>query len=98
MIFAHARSRAWTRRIACCIHGERAESDLTRDLYSVSLDTLTPEEPLRISREDGVHAITMAPAASFYLDTFTSASQPPQVGIHAPRRPAARVPAGKPPR
>jgi dipeptidyl-peptidase-4 len=37
----------------------------------------------RITREDGLHSIVMPSDASFYVDSFNSIGQPPQVGLHA---------------
>ena len=54
-----------------------------RHFYSASLDTQDPHNIVRISRDDGVHSITMSPDASYYVDNFTSSSQPPQVTLHA---------------
>jgi dipeptidyl-peptidase-4 len=59
------------------------KSPLERHLYSTSLDTLNPHEVHRISQEDGVHGITMSPDAKFYVDSFNSDVQPPQVGLRA---------------
>ena len=60
-----------------------AKSPLERHLYRVSLDTQDPSNLDRITREDGLHSIVMPPDASFYVDTFNSIDQPPQVGLHA---------------
>ncbi len=59
------------------------KSPTQRHFYSASLDTHDPHEVSRISSEDGLHGITMAPNASVYVDSFTSRSQPPQVALHA---------------
>ena len=58
------------------------KSPTERQLYSTSLDTLDPHKIARISRNDGLHGITMSPDAALYVDTFTSRSQPPQVSVH----------------
>jgi dipeptidyl-peptidase-4 len=60
-----------------------AKSPLERHLYRVSLDTQDPSKFDRITREDGLHSIVMPPDGSFYVDTFNSIDQPPQVGLHA---------------
>jgi dipeptidyl-peptidase-4 len=59
-----------------------AEGPTTRDLYVTSLDTRTPASVRRISTETGVHGITMPRGAHWYIDEFTSRSQPPQVRLH----------------
>jgi dipeptidyl-peptidase-4 len=58
------------------------KSPTERQLYKTSLDTQNPQKIDRISREDGVHDITMSPDARFYVDYFTSNTQPPQVSLH----------------
>jgi dipeptidyl-peptidase 4 len=60
-----------------------AQSPTERQLYCASLDTRNPEKVERISRETGVHSITMSPDTRFYVDTFSSSTQPPQVILHA---------------
>src|SRR5882724_7149173 len=59
-----------------------AKSPIERHLYSVSLDTQDPSKLDRISREEGLHSIVMPPDGRFYVDTFNSLDQPPQVGLH----------------
>jgi dipeptidyl-peptidase-4 len=59
-----------------------AKSPTERQLYRTSLDTQDPHTIDRISRDDGLHAITMSLDASFYVDNFTNANQPPQVSLH----------------
>jgi dipeptidyl-peptidase-4 len=56
-------------------------SPLNRDLYVTSLDTAQPDKVQRISREAGVHAVTMAHDLGFYVDRFTSSTQPPQISL-----------------
>jgi dipeptidyl-peptidase-4 len=58
-------------------------SPVERQLYRASLDTQNPQNPERISRDAGIHGITMSPDARFYVDNFTSSTQPPQVSLHA---------------
>ena len=59
------------------------KSPLQRQLYSTSLDTQEPHTTHRISAENGVHGIAMARDARFYVDTFTSSTQPPQVSLRS---------------
>jgi dipeptidyl-peptidase-4 len=54
----------------------------SRKLYRVALDDAADAEPQRITPEDGVHAITIAPGGQFYLDQFTSRAQPPRIALH----------------
>ncbi len=54
-----------------------------RHLYSTSLDTEKPQKIQRITQEEGVHSVAMAPHARFYIDNFNSSAQPPQVSLHA---------------
>src|SRR5271166_878756 len=56
-------------------------SPVQRQLYAVSLDTDDPSKVRRISREDGLHGITMSADARFFVDQFTSSSQPPQASL-----------------
>ncbi|MDP9007746.1 MAG: S9 family peptidase [Pseudomonadota bacterium] len=59
------------------------KSPTERHLYSTSLDTADPLKVHRITQNDGVHGIAMSPDARFYLDHFTSSTQPPQVSLHS---------------
>src|SRR5580698_613477 len=59
------------------------KSPTERQFYRTSLDTQDAHRVERISREDGVHGITMSSAATFYVDDFTNSTQPPQVSLHA---------------
>jgi len=54
----------------------------TRKLYRVSIEHGAAEEPVGLTPEEGVHAITIAPGGGFFLDQFTSRSQPPRVALH----------------
>jgi dipeptidyl-peptidase-4 len=56
-------------------------SPLERHLYSTSLETKTPERAHRISKEAGVHDARLLPSGAAYLDTWSSATQPPSVSI-----------------
>ncbi len=57
------------------------KSPIERHLYRTSLDTHDPHEVTRISREDGVHSITLSRDERFYVDNFTSVAQPPNVSL-----------------
>lgn len=59
------------------------KSPTERHLYNTSLDTADPHRVHRITQEAGVHSISMSPDVRFYIDNFTSSSQPPQVSLHA---------------
>ncbi|MEA3141953.1 MAG: dipeptidyl-peptidase 4 [Gammaproteobacteria bacterium] len=59
------------------------KSPTERHLYSTSFDSPDPHNVHRITGEDGVHGIAMSPDARFYIDTFTSSTQPPQVSLRA---------------
>jgi dipeptidyl-peptidase 4 len=59
------------------------KTPVERHLYRTSLDTSEPRAIARISRKDGVHGIVMSRDAKFYVDTFSSAEQPPQVSLRA---------------
>jgi dipeptidyl-peptidase-4 len=59
------------------------KSPTERQLYSVSLDTQDPKKIDRISQQAGVHSITMSTDTGFYVDNFTSSTQPPQVSLRA---------------
>jgi len=58
------------------------KSPTERQLYSTSLETQEPRSIHRISIEDGVHGVSMARDARFYVDNFTSRTQPPRVSLH----------------
>jgi dipeptidyl-peptidase 4 len=59
------------------------KSPTERQLYSVSLDTQDPHKIDRVSQDDGLHGVTMSSDAAFYVDNFTSSTQPPQVILHS---------------
>ncbi len=59
------------------------KSPIERHLYRTSLDTRNPRSVSRISREDGLHGITMSRDERFYVDDFNSRTQPPQVSLRA---------------
>jgi dipeptidyl-peptidase-4 len=59
------------------------KSPTERQFYSTSLDTQDPKKIDRISQEAGLHSVTMSPDTGFYVDNFTSITQPPQVNLHA---------------
>jgi len=60
------------------------KSPIERHLYRTSLDTRDAQAVSRISREDGLHAVTMSRDTRVYVDNFNSGTQPPQVSLHAP--------------
>ena len=57
------------------------KTPIERHLYRTSLDTFDPRKITRISREEGMHSIVMSRDSRFYVDTFNSATQPPQVSL-----------------
>ena len=54
-------------------------SPLERQLYSIKLNGT---ERKRISQGNGTHAISMGPSTDYYLDTFSSTTQPPRRTLH----------------
>jgi dipeptidyl-peptidase 4 len=60
-----------------------AKDPTERHLYRASLDTHDPHTIHRVTLEAGVHEIAMSPDARFYIDNFTSVTQPPQVSLHS---------------
>ncbi len=58
-------------------------SPVERQLYRTSLDTHDPRQITRITQEAGIHGVTFARGAAFYVDQFTSSTQPPQVSLRA---------------
>jgi dipeptidyl-peptidase-4 len=59
------------------------KSPVERHLYRTSLDTNDPRRIERISQEPGVHGVTFARGNAFYVDNFTSVTQPPQVSLRS---------------
>ena len=59
------------------------KSPVERQLYRASLDTKDPRRIERITREPGVHGVTFARDNAFYVDNFTSVTQPPRVSLHS---------------
>jgi dipeptidyl-peptidase 4 len=59
------------------------KSPTERQLYSTSLDTADPRVIHRITSDDGMHGVSMARNAGFYVDSFTSSKQPMQVSLHS---------------
>lgn len=55
-------------------------SPLDRELYSVKLNG---RDRAQISRERGTHEVSMNPTADYYLDTFSSSTEPPRSDIHS---------------
>jgi dipeptidyl-peptidase-4 len=58
------------------------KTPIERHLYSTSLDTHDAHKITKITQEDGLHSVAMSPDAQFYVDTFNSSVQPPQVRLH----------------
>jgi len=58
------------------------KSPIERHLYRTSLDTHDPQHVVRITQEDGVHGVAMSRGGEFYIDNFTSRTQPPEVSLH----------------
>ena len=54
-------------------------SPLQRHLYSVSLDG---KNRTRITQAEGTHTISMGTAAEYYLDTYSSLTNPPRRTLH----------------
>ena len=54
-------------------------SPLERQLYRVGFDG---KHKQRITRAAGTHTISMSPACDYYLDTFSTANQPPGSTVH----------------
>ena len=52
-------------------------------LHRQSLVASTPEAIQRVSHRDGWHEIAFDTGARTYLDTFSSAGQPPQLSLHS---------------
>jgi dipeptidyl-peptidase-4 len=59
-----------------------AESPLERHLYRVRLRGGKPE---RLTREAGTHSVSMSPGCRYYLDTWSSLTEPPQSILAAAR-------------
>jgi dipeptidyl-peptidase 4 len=59
------------------------KSPVERHLYRTSLDTRDPRSITRITQEPGVHGVTFSRDAGFYVDNFTSSTQPPQVSLRS---------------
>ena len=57
------------------------KNPVERHLYRTSLDTADPHKVERITSEEGVHTIAMPSDASFYVDAYSSSTQPPQVSL-----------------
>ena len=54
-------------------------SPLERQLYSIKLNG---KDRTRISREPGTHEVLMSPTLDYYLDTFSSTSDPPRTDLN----------------
>lgn len=57
----------------------RLDSPLESHLYAVSLDG---EAPRRITRESGMHSVTLDHACKYFVDVHDSPTQPPHVTLH----------------
>jgi dipeptidyl-peptidase-4 len=55
-------------------------SPLERQLYSIKL---SGKDRKRISQGAGTHAISMSPTTDYYIDTFSSLTQPPRRTVHS---------------
>jgi dipeptidyl-peptidase-4 len=55
------------------------ESPLERHLYRVDFSGKRRE---KLTREPGVHSISMSPGAGYYIDTFSSFTEPPSRKVH----------------
>ncbi len=55
------------------------ESPLEDHLYKVSLDG---GEPQRLTKETGAHSVNANENGSYYLDTYSSVTNPPQTTLH----------------
>jgi dipeptidyl-peptidase-4 len=55
-------------------------SPLERQLYSIKL---SGKDRKKISQGAGTHAISMSPTAEYYVDTFSSITEPPRRTVHA---------------
>jgi len=54
-----------------------------RQIYALKLDGDDADHPVRISRRAGTHMAVFAPGGQWYVDTFQSPEQPPQVSVHS---------------
>jgi len=54
-------------------------SPLERQLYSIKLNG---KDRARLSQGAGTHAISMSPTAEYYLDDYSSVTQPPRSTVH----------------
>ena len=55
-------------------------SPLDRELYSVKLNG---KDRTRISREPGTHDISLSPTSEYYLDTFSSLTEPNRTDVYS---------------
>ena len=74
------------------------KSPVERQLYRTSLDTQDPRAVSRVSREDGVHAVTMSRDTRVYVDQFHQQHAAAPGERARRRRPPHRISRGKPPR
>ncbi|KPJ60310.1 MAG: peptidase S9 [Latescibacteria bacterium DG_63] len=59
-----------------------AESPLEKHLYGTSIDTETPGDVVRITKEEGWHSAKVAESGRFYVDQFSNSETPPRVSLH----------------
>jgi dipeptidyl-peptidase-4 len=57
------------------------KSPTERHLYRTSLDTRDPTRVYRVSQEAGLHSVIMSGDTHYYIDSFTSSTQPPRVRL-----------------
>ena len=57
------------------------KSPTERHLYRTSLDTESPQEVFRVTREAGLHSVVMSSDPHVYLDSFNSSIQPTCVRV-----------------
>ena len=56
-----------------------APSVLERQLYSVAIEG---GEPVRMTKTPGVHSVTLSPSGEYYLDAWSSLTDPPRTTVH----------------
>ena len=57
-----------------------AESPLERHLYRINIDSGALQ---RLTKTAGTHAVSMSPTSEYYIDTFSSLTEPPRATVHA---------------
>jgi len=61
------------------IYTSTEASPIQRQVYAINLDGSGKQ---RLSREDGTHAVSIAPNAAYYMDRFSSLSAPPRSTLY----------------